>query len=67
MDLLYLSSSSFIDVWQSLLTFAQVRVGSQLVLKGSVRRALALTDVVDQAVALPDVGENGSHGVLPEG
>jgi hypothetical protein len=67
LDLLYLSSSSFIDVWQSLLTFAQVKVGSLLVLKGSVRRALALTDVVDQAVALPDVGENGSHGVLPEG
>jgi hypothetical protein len=66
LDLLYLSSRSFIDVWQSLLTFAEVKVGSQLVLKGPVRRALALTDVVEQAIALPDVGENGSHGVLPE-
>jgi hypothetical protein len=66
LDLLQLSSVSFIDVWQSLVTFADVKVGSQLALKESVRRALALTDVVHQPLALPDVGENGSHGVLPE-
>ena len=43
-----------------------MEVGSRLALKESVRRALALTDVVDQPMALRDVGENGSHGVLPE-